>query len=91
MPSILSNGTPTSEGTPSNTSTLRVVRMPLRVVILRSPVYEEVNRLIGGELVPDEVTQVMTATGKVGRHPMWEATLRLLMDHHGFWVAHAIA
>jgi type 1 fimbriae regulatory protein FimB/type 1 fimbriae regulatory protein FimE len=42
-------------------------------------------------LTPPEVTQIMTATGKVGRHPMREATLRLLMDHHGFRVAHAIA
>jgi hypothetical protein len=33
----------------------------------------------------------MTATGKVGRHPMREATLLRLTDHHGFRVANAIA
>jgi type 1 fimbriae regulatory protein FimB len=38
-----------------------------------------------------EVDQAVAATQKVGRHPVHDATLILLMSRHGLRVAEAIA
>ena len=42
-------------------------------------------------LTPHEVEQVMAAARRVGRHPVRDATLILLMYRHGFRLAEAVA
>src|SRR4030095_5511648 len=42
-------------------------------------------------LTAHEVEQVMAAARRVGRHPVWDAMLILLMYRHGLRVAEAVA
>jgi integrase len=42
-------------------------------------------------LTPQEVEQVIATARRLGRHPVRDATLLLLMCRHGLWVAEAIA